>query len=88
MAVYRLVYDSRHLQANCQEPGSATEPYAGQSSKVYLFITILSQTVSVHTIYPANFVQTTDTVRQGKRLNIKVDFFSSERAVAQRYIHE
>jgi len=64
MAAYRLVYDSRHLQANCQESGSATEPYAGQSSKGYLFVTILSQTVSVHTIYPANFVQTTDTVRQ------------------------
>jgi len=22
------VYDSRHLQADCQEPGSASEPYA------------------------------------------------------------
>ena len=22
------VYDSRHLQADCQEPGSAPEPYA------------------------------------------------------------
>jgi len=28
MAVYRRVYDSRHLQADCQEPGSAPEPYA------------------------------------------------------------
>ena len=28
MAAYRLVYDSRHLQVECQEPGSATEPYA------------------------------------------------------------
>jgi len=25
---YRRVYDSRHLQADCQEPGSAPEPYA------------------------------------------------------------
>jgi len=24
----RRVYDSRHLQADCQEPGSAPEPYA------------------------------------------------------------
>jgi len=31
MAAYRRVYDSRHLQADCQEPGSATEPYAGGS---------------------------------------------------------
>ena len=28
MPAYRRVYDSRHLQADCQEPGSATEPYA------------------------------------------------------------
>jgi len=28
MAAYRLVYDSHHLQADCQEPGSAPEPYA------------------------------------------------------------
>ena len=26
MAAYRRVYDSRHLQAGCQEPGSAAEP--------------------------------------------------------------
>ena len=24
----RRVYDSRHLQADCQEPGSSPEPYA------------------------------------------------------------
>jgi len=28
MAAYRQVYDLRHLQADCQEPGSAPEPYA------------------------------------------------------------
>jgi len=28
MAAYRRVYDSRHLQADCQAPGSAPEPYA------------------------------------------------------------
>jgi len=28
MTAYRRVYDSRHLQADCQEPGSAPEPYA------------------------------------------------------------
>jgi len=27
MAAYRRVYDSRHLQADCQVPGSAPEPY-------------------------------------------------------------
>ena len=38
MAAYRWVYDSRHLQTNCQLPGSATEPYARQSSMGYLYI--------------------------------------------------
>ena len=36
MAAYRRVYDSRHLQADCQEPGFAPEPYARQSSVGYL----------------------------------------------------
>ena len=27
MAAYRRVYDSCHLQAHCQEPGSAPEPW-------------------------------------------------------------
>ena len=26
MAAYRRVYDSHHLQADCQEPGSTPEP--------------------------------------------------------------
>jgi len=38
MAVYRRVYDLRHLQADCQEPGSAPEPYAWQSSMGYLYL--------------------------------------------------
>ena len=39
MAAYRRVYDSRHLQADCQEPGLAPEPYAGY---VYLFNKIVT----------------------------------------------
>ena len=35
MAAYRGVYDSRHLQADGQEPGSAPEPYARKSSMGY-----------------------------------------------------
>ena len=38
MAAYRRVYDSRHLQADCREPGSAPEPYARQSSMGYLYL--------------------------------------------------
>jgi len=41
MTAYRRVCDSRHPQADCQEPGSAPEPYARQSSRpvgsLYLF---------------------------------------------------
>ena len=36
MAAYRRVYDSRHMQADCEEPGSAPEPYARQSSMGYI----------------------------------------------------
>jgi len=37
MAAYRRIYDSHHLQADCQEPGSAPEPHGPQSSMGYLF---------------------------------------------------
>ena len=37
MAAYRQVYDSRHLQADYQEPGSDPEPYVRQSSIGYLY---------------------------------------------------
>jgi len=39
MAAYRQVNDSRHQQADCQEPGSAAEPYARQSSMGYIYLT-------------------------------------------------
>ena len=32
MTAYRWVYDSHHLQADCQEPELAPEPYARLSS--------------------------------------------------------
>jgi len=38
MAAYCRVYDSRHLQADCQEPGSAPEPYARYSSMGCLYV--------------------------------------------------
>ena len=40
MAAYRRVYDLRHLQADCQEPLSAPEPYTQQSSIGYLVYSI------------------------------------------------
>ena len=39
MAAYRRVYDSRHLQADCQEPGSALEPTLG--NRVWATFTFL-----------------------------------------------
>jgi len=38
MAAYRRVYDTRHLQADCQEQGSAPGPYTRQSSTGYLYL--------------------------------------------------
>jgi len=41
MAAYRRVYDVSHLQADCQEPGSAPEPSVieyGAAGYLYLFI--------------------------------------------------
>ena len=35
---HRRVCDSRHLQPDCQEPGSAPEPYARQSSMGYIYL--------------------------------------------------
>ena len=38
MTAYRRVYDSRHVQADCQGPGSAPEPYVRQSSTGQLYV--------------------------------------------------
>jgi len=38
MAAYHLVHDSRFLQTDCQEPASAPEPDARQSSIGYLYV--------------------------------------------------
>ena len=38
MAAYRRVYDLRHPPADCQEPGSAPEPYGRYSSMGYLYL--------------------------------------------------
>ena len=41
MAAYHRVYDSHHLQADCQEPRSAPESYARQSSMGYYFFVLV-----------------------------------------------
>jgi len=50
MAAYRRVYDSRHLQADCQETGSAPEPYARESSMGYLFLIMSAVYGHVHVL--------------------------------------
>jgi len=37
MAAYRRVYDSRHLQADCQEPGLAPEPFGNRVWATFTF---------------------------------------------------
>jgi len=44
MAAYCRVYDSRHLQADCQKLGSASEHYAQSSSMGYLYLYLVSGT--------------------------------------------
>ena len=50
MAAYRRLYDSRHLQANCQEPGSAPEPYARYPSMGCLYLLHLLVTVALESL--------------------------------------
>ena len=50
MTAYRLVCDSRRLQADCQEPESAPEPYAPQSSMGYLYLFLLQFRVQKRTL--------------------------------------
>jgi len=38
MAAYRRVYDSRHVQSDCQELRLAPEPYTRQLSMGYLYL--------------------------------------------------
>jgi len=55
LAAYRRVYDSRHLPADCQEPGSAPEPCARQWSTSYLLPLYTAQYISQLLIYTPQF---------------------------------
>ena len=57
MAAYRRVYDSRHVQADCQEPGSAPEPYARQSSMGYLYLYLYRYTAFSLLIFMSDVVE-------------------------------
>jgi len=60
MAAYRRVYDSRHLQADCQEQGSAPEPYARQSSVGYLLTGFAKQIFTGYVAFPYVTVENQD----------------------------
>ena len=62
MAAYRRVYDSRHLQADCQEPGLAPEPYARQSSMGHLYL-FTDHQVLKHLHYKASTEKSMDSQR-------------------------
>ena len=47
MAAYRRAHASRHLQADCQEPGPAPETYTRQSSTGYLYLFYLAYSVQM-----------------------------------------
>jgi len=70
MAAYRRVYDSRHLQADCQAPGSAPEPYARQSSMGYLYLlmSVLANLVIAYRICCC--VASTTTARPQLSINV------------------
>jgi len=45
MAAYRRVYDSRHLQADCQKPGSAPELYTRVRATFFYISCIVSKQI-------------------------------------------
>jgi len=60
------VYDSCHLQADCQEPGSTPEPYARQLSMGYLYLNIHTAALKSYTpvITMTYFIKSTTKTRQ------------------------
>jgi len=70
MAAYRRVYDSRHLQADCQEPGSAPEPYARQSSMGYLYLSTVELCYDCLKFVSFKFTQTTIGVNFLRKISI------------------
>ena len=63
MTAYLWVYDSCHLQADCQELGSAPEPYARQSSMGYLYLfTSIKKCSNTHRIHPVKSIACVSTM--------------------------
>ena len=60
MATYLQVYDSRHLQADCQEPGSAPEPYTLGNRAWASFSSVRSDTCTGYTF--TFFIRAIETI--------------------------
>jgi len=84
MAAYCRVYDSRHLQADCKEPGSAVEPFAQQSSMghLYLFFTVIRagawvglSVVSVCVSHPGKYNNIDSSISAGPCIVIIINVF-------------
>jgi len=88
MVAYHRVYDSRYVQADCQEPGSAPEPYAGQSSMGYLypFLTYLLLRISSHSRFTAAYVHKSATTVSDMKPHIQPYAYISVTIICPSYI--
>ena len=89
MAAYRRVYDSRHLQADCQEAGSAPEPYARQSSMGY---TTLARHLATDRVTSTRYMNRVNSRRITKLTGVDESpgsaFAELLRFVGQRYFYD
>ena len=76
MAAYRRVYDSRHLQADCQEPGSAPEPYA-QSSTGYLHLYLVKCQLIRRLVYRSHPIKHFNKNKETSFLNTTVTEYTA-----------
>ena len=83
------VYDSRHLQADCKEPRSAPEFYAGQSSMGYLYRFLLyghrtTQPVRTISLLPPSRLTRSESQPRGSKQHSSVAGKVTEVLAARR----
>jgi len=75
MAAYRRVFDSRHLQADCQEPGSAPEPVIEYGLPVpFMRVCRLDQTLGK----PGAWMVTTENEKQRLTVVVRLSRLESQ----------
>ena len=72
LAYYCQVYDSRHLQADCQEPGSAPESCARQSSKGYLYLPTKGSLKRIHNAKKHSHKKIQQKMTKTRKTSVKV----------------